>query len=215
MCDTTRIDDIFRRLMDAAPDWEPTSLEAFAGQPFQVMITAMLSTQTREERTTDAARRLFALADNPRDMLALDDDTIREAIRSVSFYNNKVINIHRICERLVANGGDVPRDIHRLLEYEGIGWKVGALVLDVGHNIHDFIAVDTHVDRISKRLGLVPPSTKGPQQIEAALKKALPRRYWHDWNGVMVQFGRAVCRARGPLCDTCLIHDLCPRIGVD
>lgn len=209
------IHTMYARLMANAPAWEPTSLDPYVGDPFKVLITAMLSTQTREEKTTQAAAQLFALADTPAAILTLDDDTIREAIRPVSFYNNKVSNVRRICERLVANGGTVPADINALVEFEGIGWKVAGLVMDVGHGVHDFIAVDTHVDRISKRLGLVNPAVKGPRKIEAALQAVLPREYWPAWNGVMVQFGRAVCKARGPLCETCPLADLCPRIGVD
>jgi endonuclease-3 len=209
------IHEIYRRLMANAPDWEPTSLDPYTGDPFKVLIAAMLSTQTREEKTAEAAQKLFTLADTPQAMLTLDDDTIRDAIRSVSFYNNKAFNVRRICERLTQNGGAVPAEIEALIAFEGIGWKVAGLVMDVGHGVHDYIAVDTHVDRISKRLGLVDPAVKGPRKIEAALKEALPRDYWHAWNGVMVQFGRTVCKARGPLCDSCPIADLCPRIGVD
>jgi endonuclease-3 len=208
------IDTIFRRLIDHAHDWGATTLDPYIGQPFQVMITAMLSTQTREERTMEAAEKLFALADTPAGILALEDDAIREAIRGVSFYNNKVRFTRRICERLAANGGTVPAEMDALLAYEGIGWKVAALVMAVGHGRRDFIAVDTHVDRISKRLGLIDPGVKGAQPIEAALKDALPPDIWPEWNGLMVLFGRAVCKARGPLCDSCPVRDLCPRVGV-
>ena len=213
--DSARIDAIYARLVAAAPAWEPTSLEAYTGDPFKVLIAALLSTQTREERTTQAARALFALADTPAAMLALSDDAIREAIRPVTFYNVKTEHIRRVCARIVANGGVVPATLEELLRYEGVGGKVAALVLAVGHGRHEHIAVDTHVNRIGKRLGLVDPALKQPSAVGEALQAVLPRAYWPRWNGLMVQFGRAICLPRAPRCAICPLYDLCPRIGVD
>lgn len=213
--DSARIDEIYARLIAAAPAWEPTSLQPYAGDPFKVLITALLSTQTREERTIQAARDLFALADDPAAILALPEEVLREAIRPVAFYNGKVDSIRRVCARLVANGGRVPNTLDELLKFEGVGWKVAALVLDVGHGQHEHVAVDTHVNRISKRLGLIDPDLAPPRAVGEALQAVLPRAYWSRWNDLLVQFGRAVCKPRGPRCEACPLADLCPRVGVD
>lgn len=214
MDDSARIREIYERISAAAKHWPPTTLSYYKNQPFKALIAAMLSAQTREEQTFLAMNNLFALADNPDDMLKLTDEQIAEAIRPVMYWENKVKYVRDIAQRVAANGGVVPNTVDELMEYKGVGWKVAVLTLAVGYGRTEDITVDVHVGRIGKRLGLVDPGTKQPPKINEELKRKLPREYWPHWNGLMVQFGREVCKPTYPQCATCLVRDLCPRIGV-
>jgi endonuclease-3 len=215
MQENEHIDEIYRRLIEAAEDWPITTLDHYQGQPFKALIAGMLSAQTREEQTLQAAETLFALADNPAAMLALSDDQILEAVRPVTYYHNKAGYVREICQRLIAvNGGEVPQDLDALMAYRGVGWKVAVMTREVAFDIHEDITVDVHVNRISKRLGLVDPAVKQPARINETLKALLPRNYWARWNPLLVIFGREVCKPTYPQCVSCFLNDLCPRVGV-
>lgn len=215
MNEEQRIREIYARLSEAAEQWPITTLEHFEGQPFKALIAGMLSAQTREEQTMAAANTLFALADNPYDMLKLTDEQIFNAVRPVTYFQNKAKYVREICQRLVeVDGGVVPNTVEELVQYRGVGWKVAVLTLAVGFNIHEDITVDIHVNRISKRLGLVDPAIKQPEKINEALKAVLPREFWPRWNPLMVLFGREVCKPTYPQCARCFLFELCPRINV-
>lgn len=214
MDETARISKIYERVRKAAEKWEPTTLSHFEGQPFKALIAAMLSAQTREEHTLVATHNLLALADTPQALLQLSDEQIRKAISPVTYYESKVRYVRDICERVAANNGIVPRTVDELTQYKGVGWKVAVLTLAVGYGIYDDITVDVHVARIGVRMGLVSSDIKQPPKINEALKQVLPHAMWPYWNGLMVQFGRAVCKPTYPQCRTCIIKDLCPKIGV-
>lgn len=215
MDEQTRVREIYDRLVLASADWEPTSLSYFKGQPFKALIAAMLSAQTREEQTTLAANRLFALADNPFDMAQLTDEQIMSAIQSVQYAPAKVRYVRDIAERVAANGGKVPETVEELDEYKGVGWKVAVLTLAMGYGRTEDITVDVHVARIGQRLGLVAPTIKQPPKVNEALKQVLPSEMWPHWNALMVMFGRNVCLPTYPRCPRCFLNDLCPKIGVD
>ncbi len=209
-----RVREIFDRLTRASAHWDPTSLSYFKGQPFKALIAAMLSAQTREEQTTAAANRLFALADNAADMVGLTDAQIWDAIKGVQYAESKLRYVRDIAGRVVANGGKVPETVDELIEYKGVGWKVAVLTLAMGYGRTEDITVDVHVGRIGKRLGLIPESIKQPPKMNDALKAVLPREMWPTWNALMVMFGRNICLPTYPRCPTCPLNDLCPKIGV-
>lgn len=215
MAEEQRIRDLYERISAAARNWLPTTLSHFEGQPFKALIAAMLSAQTREEQTLAAMNNLLALAQTPEAMLQLSDEQILRAVSPVQYYQNKARYVREICQRLIEHDqGVVPRTVDELTQYKGVGWKVAVLTLAVGYAIYDDITVDVHVNRISKRLGLVNPATKQPPKINEELKQVLPREYWPHWNGLMVQFGREVCNPTYPRCAACPVRDLCPRVGV-
>jgi endonuclease III len=215
MDEEARIREIYRRIDAAAKNWTPTTLSYYKGQPFKALVAAMLSAQTREEQTFAAMNALFELADNPDDMLALTDEQITKAIRPVMYWESKVRYVRDIAQGVVNNGGVVPRTIEELMEYKGVGWKVAVLTLATGYGIDEDITVDVHVARIGRRLGLVKPETeKHPPKVNEELKLVIPRGYWSTWNGLMVQFGREVCKPTYPQCAKCLVRDLCPQVGV-
>lgn len=215
MSETARIREIYRRIHVAAQQWPTTTLDHFQGKPFKALVAGMLSAQTREEHTLQAASALFALADTPEGILQLSDAQIVEAVRPVTYYQNKARYVREICQRLVdVDGGVVPHTLEGLMQYRGVGWKVAVLTLEVGFDIHEDITVDIHVNRISKRLGLVDPAIRQPQKINEALKQILPREFWAQWNPLLVLFGREVCKPTYPQCATCIVRDLCPQVDV-
>jgi endonuclease-3 len=182
------------------------------GDPFRVLIACLLSLRTQDTTTGPAAARLFALADTPAAMLALPARRIERAIFPVGFYRTKARVILRICADLLARfGGRVPDDIDALLTLGGVGRKTANLVVTMGFD-KPGICVDTHVHRISNRLGYV--RTKTPEATEMALRAKLPRRYWIGYNDLLVTFGQNVCAPVSPKCSACPVHRLCPRVGV-
>ena len=215
MDEQARVREIYDRLVRESEHWDPTSLSYFKGQPFKALIAAMLSAQTREEQTTAAANRLFALADNPFDMAKLTDEQIMAAIENVQYASAKVNYVRDIAEKVAANGGKVPETVEELDAYKGVGWKVAVLTLAMGYGRTEDITVDVHVARIGQRLGLVKPTTKQPPKVNDELKQVLPREMWPRWNALMVMFGRNVCLPTYPRCPRCFLNDLCPKIGVD
>jgi endonuclease-3 len=176
------------------------------------LVSCVISLRTKDEVTHAASRRLFGLAETPSALAALDRDSIADAIYPAGFYNTKAEQLRRISESLVADhGGSVPADEAALLSLPGVGRKTANLVLGLGFGI-PAICVDTHVHRISNRLGLV--STATPDATERALQTVLPEDLWIDINDLLVTFGQNRCHPTSPRCTGCPVGDLCPRIGV-
>ncbi len=180
--------------------------------PFLTLISCLLSLRTKDEVTTRASERLFALAKNPEEMLNLKKEEIEAAIYPVGFYKRKAEQILGICRVLVERyDSKVPDRIDELLNLKGVGRKTANIVITMGYN-KPGIAVDTHVHRISNRLGLV--STKSPNQTEFALRKTLPKQYWIVFNDLLVMHGKAVCTPISPKCSICPITEYCKRVGI-
>lgn len=209
------IDRIVRTLRRTSRRWNPTALAAVAQDsrdPFQVLIGCLISLRTKDEVTAEASARLFRLARTPRAMLRLPAARIARAIYPAGFYRTKARTIRGLCRTLLeTHGGAVPDDLETLLTLKGVGRKTANLVLTIGYG-KPGICVDTHVHRISNRLGIV--KTKNPEQTEFALRQLLPRRHWIPYNDLLVAFGQNVCQPVSPRCSTCPVSDLCPRTGV-
>jgi endonuclease-3 len=181
--------------------------------PFQVLISTMLSAQTRDPVTAVASARLFRVARTPRSMAALPVATIQKLIYPVSFYRVKARNVKETCRQILGRfGGRVPATMEELLTLPGVGRKTANLVLILSHASRDNICVDTHVHRISNRLGWV--QTKMPDQTEQALYRVVPRRYWPKVNLYLVTWGQNVCRPVYPRCQACVVSRDCPKMGV-
>jgi endonuclease III len=180
--------------------------------PFRTLISCILSLRTQDKTTRAASMRLFDLATTPEEMLKLPEETIREVIYPVGFYRRKAGQILEICRDLMSRfGGKVPDNIDTLLTIKGVGRKTANLVVTVGFG-KPGICVDTHVHRISNRLGFV--NTKTPDQTEKELRKKLPEEYWIEFNDLLVPFGQNICLPISPFCSTCPIYDECERVGV-
>ncbi len=206
---------VIARLQREAPRWRPTALAEVAERsrdPFRVLIACLLSLRTKDETTGPASERLFALADTPQTMLCLQPNQIERAIFPVGFYRTKARVVLGVSRDLIERfGGEVPGSIDALLTLKGVGRKTANLVVTQGFN-KPGICVDTHVHRISNRLGYV--KTRSPEKTELALRAKLPRRYWIGYNDLLVSFGQNICLPVSPRCTQCPVHGWCPRVGV-
>ena len=181
--------------------------------PFEVLISTMLSAQTRDPVTAAASARLFRVARTPRAMARLPVRRIERLIYPVSFYRHKARHVKETCRILVdRHGGRVPGTMEELLALPGVGRKTANLVLILSFRSLTNICVDTHVHRISNRLGWV--RTRTPNDTEQALYRATDRRWWPYINLYLVIWGQNVCRPLYPRCDACVIRRHCQRVGV-
>ncbi|MCM8778581.1 MAG: endonuclease III [Candidatus Omnitrophica bacterium] len=181
--------------------------------PFLILISCLLSLRTQDKTTEKATKKLFQLAKTPQEMLKLSLKEIEKAIYPVGFYRVKAGNIKRICATLVDKFfGKVPDDLDKLLSLPGVGRKTANLVLTEGFNKLG-VCVDTHVHRISNRWGMV--ETKTPEQTEFALREILPRRYWKEFNYLLVTYGQNICKPINPRCLQCKIYWFCAKRGVN
>jgi len=187
-------------------------MASLSRDPYQVLIACLLSLRTKDETTGPAARRLFALAGTPADMLTLSRQQIEKAIYPVGFYRTKaqtVLDISRVL--LERYGGKVPEEIDELLTLKGVGRKTANLVVTQGYG-KPGICVDTHVHRISNRWGYV--ETKTPEETEMALRKKFPRQYWIEYNDLLVALGQQICHPTSPRCSLCPVQRYCAKRGV-
>jgi endonuclease-3 len=181
--------------------------------PFQVLVATMLSAQTRDEVTHAASTRLFAIANTPQAMVKLSAGRIERLIYPVSFYRNKARHLREACRILIDRyGGIVPDTMEGLLTLPGVGRKTANLVLILSHASRRNICVDTHVHRISNRLGWVQTNT--PERTEQRLYQVVPRRWWPRVNLYLVTWGQNVCRPVYPRCPACVLADICPKRNV-
>jgi endonuclease-3 len=212
-----RIRAVMRRLARAIDGLEEPAIEKIAEDqaedPFQVLIATLLSAQTKDAVTHAASTRLFGVARTPAAMAKLPVKQIERLIYPVSFYRNKAVHVKATCEQILSRyAGRVPDTMEELLTLPGVGRKTANLVLILAHRSPDNICVDTHVHRISNRLGWV--DTRSPDETEHALYAASHKKWWPVINLYLVTWGQNVCRPVYPLCGSCVVADLCPRIGV-
>ena len=207
-----------RRLRQAIREFkEPiiSAVERRTRDPFQVLLATMLSTRTQDATTAAAAERLFRRARTPDEILRLSRREIERLIYPVGMYPTKAKWVRKIARSLLKQrGGEVPRTREELLALPGVGRKVANLVLGLSFGV-PAICVDTHVHRISNRLGLV--RTKTPEETERSLEQVLPKTLWISWNELLVTWGQNVCVPVSPFCSRCVLktRNLCPRIGVE
>jgi endonuclease-3 len=196
--------------------WNPPIITFIANRgatPFEVLVSTLLSLRTKDEVTGMAAQRLFAAARTPQAMLKLTREEIEKRIYPVGFYPTKAERLLAISRILLERyDGEVPDTLEELTALPGVGRKTANLVLVEGYGI-PAICVDTHVHRISNRIGYV--KTKRPDETEQALRRKLPKKHWIRYNELLVAFGQAVCRPVSPFCSRCPVAGMCPRIGVD
>jgi len=180
--------------------------------PFHILVSTMISLRTKDEVTSAASERLLSRAPTAHKLARLDHKRIAGLIYPAGFYNTKAKNLKEMAEVLVDRyAGRVPQEMEQLLELPGVGRKTANLVRNLGYGL-DGICVDTHVHRISNRLGWV--RTKTPEQTESALEEVLPRRYWIPINELLVRFGQTLCTPVSPFCSRCPVSAHCPRVGV-
>jgi endonuclease-3 len=180
--------------------------------PFRVLVGTMISLRTKDDVTRQAAERLFSRAGTPEEMLGLGRSEIENAIYPAGFYRTKAKHILDVCSIILSKyAGRVPDEIEELLTFPGVGRKTANLVVTLGYG-KPGICVDTHVHRISNRLGYV--STKKPDETEFALREKLPKKYWIEYNDLLVTYGQNLCVPVSPFCSRCRLSPLCDRVGV-
>ncbi|HME43803.1 MAG TPA: endonuclease III [Syntrophorhabdales bacterium] len=180
--------------------------------PYLVLVGCILSLRTKDEVTDKAAERLFRRARNPREILTLPVTELERLIYPVGFYRTKARTIQEISKTILEKyNGEVPETMDELLSFKGVGRKTANIVITEGFNKAG-IAVDTHVHRISNRLGAV--KTRNPYETEDALRNVLPRKYWKIYNMLLVTHGKRTCTPLSPFCSRCPIYAFCKRVGV-
>ena len=210
------IDKIIKLLKEEVKQFEnpiATEIGERTKEPFLVLISCILSLRTKDTTTGPAAKRLFQLADNPHKMLKLSTKQVEKVIFPVGFYPTKAKWIKEVCKILIQNyNGNVPDSEEELLKLPGVGRKCMGIVMCYGFGKNSHIPVDTHVHKLTNRLGWV--KTKTPEKTEQELMKIIPKKYWHDLNNLLVAHGQNVCVPISPFCSKCHISKYCPRIGV-
>ena len=210
-----RIKEVLERIKREYKKWNPpiVSFMASSGSsPFELLVATNLSLRTKDEMTAKAAKRLFQVARTPQELLKLDEEEIASLIYPVGFYKRKAKQLKEIAKILVEKyGGKVPDTLEELLKLPGVGRKTANLVITEAFG-KDGICVDTHVHRITNRLGYV--KTKTPEETEMALREKLPKEHWKEINELLVALGQTICHPTSPKCSECPVNDLCPKIGV-
>ncbi len=200
------IDELMQRLFELYPEGYTNG----SRDPFFVLISTVMSHRTRDEVTYPTAVKLFEKFSTPEEMAEAAEEEIEALIRDVGFYRVKAGRIKVISRILLEEyGGRVPDDMESLLKFPGVGRKTANCVLAHAF-FQDALAVDTHVYRLSNRMGLV--RTKSPEETEIELKKVFPRRYWKHINLLLVKLGQNICRPISPRCEICTLNDICPKI---
>ena len=179
---------------------------------FKILISCLLSLRTQDKNTEIASTRLFAVADTPEQIVKLSTPRLEKLIFSSGHYHKKAQSLKHVSKVLINEfDSKVPNDKEKLLSIKGIGPKTANIVLAFAFG-QDVLPIDTHCHRIPNRLGWV--KTKTPEKTETALEKVLPKKYWDEFNGMFVLFGKEICQPISPWCSKCPVADLCPKIGV-
>lgn len=173
------------------------------------MVATILSAQCTDERVNKVTPALFERFPNAQAFAECDIEELEQLIKSTGFYRNKAKNIRAACQKIMANfNGEVPASMEELLTLPGVARKTANVVLAHGFGINAGVTVDTHVKRLTNRLGLT--KHEDPIKIEQDMIKLLPQPDWENWSIRLIYHGRAVCNARSPACDRCELADLCP-----
>ena len=215
MVNTGNIDEVMGLLEQMCGHWRKPAVTNVARQlndPFQVMVSCIISLRTRDEVTEVASKRIHARAATPEEMARLEPEEIAELIFPAGFYKTKAAQISVISRQIVEQyGGRVPDTLEQLMQFKGVGRKTANLVITLGFG-KPGICVDTHVHRITNRWGYVNTST--PDKTEQALRKKLPGQYWVAINDLLVAFGQNLCHPVSPRCSICLLPKICERRGI-
>ncbi|MCF7799821.1 endonuclease III [Candidatus Babeliales bacterium] len=216
MKNLTTIKEIISLLKANTKDFAPTLVDyiikKYGKDPYLILISCILSLRAKDSSTIHICDDLFSVAKTPQEILKLKQDKLEKIIYKSGFYKTKAKNIINITKIILEKyNGKVPKNKEDLLGMPGIGLKTANLVLSQAYNI-PAICVDTHVHRISNRLGLI--KTKTPENTELALQKIIPEEYWTDLNNFLVKWGQNICTPVSPKCSICKINKYCDKVGV-
>lgn len=205
-----RTAEIIRRLKKEYPDAHCALHHTNA---FELLIATILSAQCTDERVNIVTADLFRKYRRPQDYLDVLPEELERDIHSTGFFRNKAKNIRGACEKIIElYDGDIPQTMEELLILNGVARKTANVVLGNAFGIASGVVVDTHVSRLSQRLGLTENSA--PEKIEMDLQELVPEKDWIMFSHWLISHGRKICQARKPKCDECALNDICPKIGV-
>jgi endonuclease-3 len=206
-----RVAQIVAHLKQAYPDVECALVH---DTPFELLIATILSAQCTDERVNIVTKDLFAKYRTPAALAAVPIKQLEKLIQSTGFFRNKAKNIHECCVKLAREHDDqVPADLDKLVALPGVGRKTANVVLGTAFGIASGVVVDTHVTRLSQRLGLT--RAEDAVKIERDLIGLLPSEEWINFSHRLIWHGRRVCKARKPLCQQCVLNQMCPKVGVE
>lgn len=205
-----RTAEIIRRLKEAYPDAHCALNHT---TPFELLIATILSAQCTDERVNIVTADLFHKYRGPEDFVQVSQEELERDIHSTGFFRNKAKNIKAASQRLIeVYGGEIPRTMDEILTLGGVARKTGNVVLGNAFGIASGVVVDTHVSRLSQRLGLTKEKT--PEKIERDLQELVPKRHWVMFSHWLIFHGRQICNARNPKCLECVLSDICPSFPV-
>ncbi len=205
-----RTGEIIERLIKEYPDAHCALVHANA---FELLIATILSAQCTDERVNVVTANLFRKYRNPQDYLEVSPEELERDIHSTGFFRNKAKNIRGACEKITKDfGGEIPRSMEELLTLNGVARKTANVVLGNAFGIASGVVVDTHVSRLSNRLGLTEQTV--PEKIEKDLQQIVPEKDWIMFPHWLISHGRKICQARKPKCPECVLNDICPKVGV-
>ena len=203
--------EVIDRLYDTYPNLE---ISLNFSSRLELLIAVILSAQCTDERVNTVTDDLFAKYDGPADYANAGQEELAEALNSVTYYNNKASYIRSACQTIIDDhDGDVPDTMDELTELSGVGRKTANVVLQHGHEIVEGVVVDTHVQRLSRRLGIT--EEERPEAIEAELMELVPEDDWQWYTHLLISHGRETCTAINPDCEECVLEDICPSSTVD
>ncbi|MGQ4555766.1 endonuclease III [Halobellus sp. GM3] len=207
----TQVAEVLDRLYEEYPD---STISLRYSNRLELLVAVVLSAQCTDERVNQVTSDLFEKYRSAEDYAAADEEELADDIYGITFHNNKAGYLQSIGETLLAeHGGEVPDTMAELTALSGVGRKTANVVLQHGHDVVEGIVVDTHVQRISRRLGITAEET--PTKIERALMEVVPESDWQQFTHLLISHGRAVCTARNPDCGDCVLEDVCPSSKLD
>ncbi|MCB1023374.1 MAG: endonuclease III [Acidobacteria bacterium] len=207
---SARTAEIIKRLKKQYPDAHCALVHTNA---FELLIATILSAQCTDVRVNIVTAELFRKYRSPKDYVDASQEELEQDIRSTGFYRNKAKNIRAACKKIIQDfGGEIPQTMDELLTLNGVARKTANVVLGNAFGIASGVVVDTHVKRISNRLGLTKESD--PVKIERDLEKLVPKKNWVMFPHWIIWHGREICKARNPNCAECVLESICPKVGV-
>jgi endonuclease-3 len=206
-----QVTEVLDRLYEEYPD--PEISLRFSNR-LELLVAVVLSAQCTDERVNNVTKDLFETYEGANAYAEADESELAEAINSITYYNNKASYIKSACQDIVEeHGGEVPDTMSALTDLAGVGRKTANVVLQHGHEVVEGIVVDTHVQRISRRLGLTEETS--PARIETDLMEIVPEDDWKELTHLLISHGRNTCTARNPDCSDCVLEDICPSSKLD
>jgi len=201
-----QIAEVLDRLHDEYPD---TTISLRFSNRLELLVAVVLSAQCTDERVNTVTADLFEKYQSAEDYATVDQEELAEDLNSVTYYNNKAEYIRTAAGKIIdEHDGEVPDTMSELTDLPGVGRKTANVVLQHGHDIVEGVVVDTHVQRLTRRLGIT--EEKRPEAIEEELMEIVPNDEWQQLTHLFISHGREVCTARNPDCEACVLEDLCP-----